>query len=51
MDILTHISFDQIGLSFLAIFAIREAMIHFLPDGVAGPGGWLIDTEVPDYEY
>ncbi len=45
MTLLSSISADQIMLSFLAIFALREGMIAFLPDGVAGPGGWLVDTK------
>ena len=43
MDIST-ITFDQIALAAMACIAIREAMIVFLPDQVAGPGGWLVDT-------
>lgn len=46
MSLLSSVSVDQIMLSFLAIFALREGMIAFLPDGVAGPGGWLVDTTV-----
>ena len=46
MSMLSSISADQIMLSFLAIFVIREGMIAFLPDGIAGPGGWLVDTKV-----
>jgi len=51
MDLFQNITFDQIGLSFLAVFVIREAMIFALPNDIAGPGGWLIDTECPDCEY
>jgi len=43
MDMST-ITFDQIALAAMACIAIREAMIVFLPDQVAGPGGWLVDT-------
>lgn len=50
MDLFANISFDQIGMSFLAVFAIREAMIFALPDDIAGPGGWLVDTECADCE-
>jgi len=50
MDWVLNISFDQIGMSFLAIFAIREAMVFALPDDIAGPGGWLVDTECMDCE-
>lgn len=50
MDWITTISFDQIGMSFLTVFAIREAMIYALPDDIAGPGGWLVDTASQDCE-
>jgi hypothetical protein len=48
VDLLTSISFDQIVGSFLVCLVIREAMILVLPDRIAGPGGWLVDTG-PDY--
>ncbi len=40
----TTLTFDQIALAAMACIALREAMIAFLPDDIAGPGGWLIDT-------
>ena len=40
----TTITFDQIALAAMACIAAREAMIMFLPDQIAGPGGWLVDT-------
>lgn len=40
----TSISFDQIALAAMACIAVREAMIMFLPDEIAGPGGVLVDT-------
>ena len=40
----TSITFDQIALAAMACIAIREAMIMLLPDEIAGPGGWLVDT-------
>ena len=43
MEIAT-ITFDQLVLSAMACIALREAMIMFLPDEIAGPGGWLVDT-------
>ncbi|MFT6451332.1 MAG: hypothetical protein ACJA06_000814 [Halocynthiibacter sp.] len=43
MDFST-ITFDQIALAVMSCIAIREAMIAFLPNTVAGPGGWLVDT-------
>lgn len=50
MDLITTITFDQIGLAFLAVFTIREAMLFLLPDNIAGPGGRFIDTECVDFE-
>lgn len=44
MDLFNAITFDQIALSLLAVGLIREAMIQVLPDAIAGPGGWLVDT-------
>lgn len=41
---LTTITFDQLVLAGMACIAFREAMIMFLPDTIAGPGGWLVDT-------
>lgn len=41
---ISTISADQIMLSLLACYVIREGMIILLPDAVAGPGGWLVDT-------
>ncbi|SPH17488.1 hypothetical protein DEA8626_01011 [Defluviimonas aquaemixtae] len=44
MHFLTQISFDEIAASLLACLLLRELMILGLPDSVAGPGGWLVDT-------
>ena len=46
MSWLTTITADQIMLSLLACYVIRELMIAVLPDAVAGPGGWLVNTKV-----
>ena len=40
----TAITFDQIILAAMACVAIREVMIMSLPNSVAGPGGWLVNT-------
>ena len=40
----TTITFDQIALAAMACIAVREALIMVLPNEIAGPGGWLIDT-------
>lgn len=44
MTFLSLISFDEIVASLLLCLVARELMILVLPDRVAGPGGWLIDT-------
>lgn len=44
MNFLAQISFDEIVGSLLVCLVMRELMILALPDHVAGPGGWLIDT-------
>ncbi len=44
MEFLTQFSFDEIAASLLACLLIRELLILALPDTVAGPGGWLVDT-------
>ena len=41
---LTAITFDQLALAVMTTIAIREALIVCLPDRIAGPNGWLIDT-------
>lgn len=38
------ITFDQVALAFMSCVVIREVMIAFLPDFIAGPGGWLVNT-------
>ncbi len=45
MEFLGQISFDEIVSSLLACLVLREVMILALPDRIAGPGGWLIDTQ------
>lgn len=44
VDWLSQISFDEIVGSLVVVLVIREIMILTLPDTIAGPGGWLIDT-------
>jgi hypothetical protein len=44
MSFLSQISFDDILCSVLACIAIRQMMVVVLPDTIAGPGGWLINT-------
>lgn len=49
MDWLLAVSFDNIVMSAISCLVLREVMILTLPDRIAGPGGWLIDSE-PDAE-
>ena len=44
MTTLFQISFDEIAGSLCACLIIRELLILTLPDRIAGPGGWLINT-------
>lgn len=39
-----RISFDDVAMALIACLVLREALIATLPDHIAGPGGWLIDT-------
>ncbi|MCA0044001.1 hypothetical protein [Celeribacter litoreus] len=45
---LSAITFDQIAFAIMTTVAIREAMIIALPDWIAGPDGFLIDTGLSD---
>jgi hypothetical protein len=49
MSLLSQISFDEVVGSFLVCLILREIMILALPDRIAGPGGWLIDTGHEDF--
>ncbi|WP_208348919.1 hypothetical protein [Pseudaestuariivita rosea] len=44
MDPILQITFFEIAMSLLAVCTIYELAKVVLPDDVAGPGGWLIDT-------
>jgi hypothetical protein len=44
MTFLSQVSFDDLMCSFISCILLREIMIVVLPDRIAGPGGWLIDT-------
>lgn len=43
-DLIARISFDDVAMALISCIVIREVMIAALPDRIAGPGGWLIDT-------
>jgi hypothetical protein len=40
----TSVSFDMLLLAAIACLTFREVALVALPDRIAGPGGWLIDT-------
>jgi len=44
MDWIATITFDQLALSVMTICVLRTAAVALLPDRIAGPGGWLVDT-------
>ena len=44
MSALFAVSFDTVVMSVITCLVLREIFILTLPDDVAGPGGWLIDT-------
>lgn len=44
MSFLSQVSFDDIVASLLVCLILRETFVLVLPDHVAGPGGWLVDT-------
>ena len=44
MDTIFQTSFDNLIGSLIACLILREALIPALPDRIAGPGGWLINT-------
>lgn len=48
MSFLSQISFDEIAASLLLCLVLRELLILGLPDRIAGPGGWLVDTGKDD---
>ncbi|SDK43856.1 hypothetical protein [Aliiruegeria lutimaris] len=44
MEWFSQITVGEVILSFLTCCLIHEALVIVLPDEIAGPGGWLIDT-------
>ncbi|MEM9342457.1 MAG: hypothetical protein AAGA87_05385 [Pseudomonadota bacterium] len=42
--LMSAVSFDNVMMSLITCLIVREIMLVALPDEVAGPGGWLIDT-------
>ena len=45
------LTIDQVILATMACIGLREAMILLLPDSIAGPGGWLVDTGEESEDY
>ncbi|MGI1660895.1 hypothetical protein ACRDNQ_01540 [Palleronia sp. KMU-117] len=45
MSALFAVSFDTIVMSAITCLVLREIFLVALPDEIAGPGGWLIDTD------
>ena len=45
MSALLSVSFDTLVMSAITCLILREVFLVTLPDRVAGPGGWLIDTD------
>ena len=43
-DWLAQITLGEIFLATLATICLRELAVASLPDRIAGPGGWLVDT-------
>lgn len=41
---LSQITIGEVIFAYLACAMIHELMVALLPDSIAGPGGWLIDT-------
>lgn len=42
--VFSQVSFDDLTGSLLVCLALQQPMSLLLPDRVAGPGGWFIDT-------
>lgn len=45
MENLTGLTFDSVVTSAIACLVLREVFLLTLPDTIAGPGGWLINTD------
>lgn len=44
MEWLAQVTVGEVIMAFYACCLIHETLVWALPDRVAGPGGWLIDT-------
>lgn len=45
MSALFAVSFDTLVMSAISCLILREIFLVTLPDTIAGPGGWLINTD------
>ena len=48
LDLLAEITIGEVILAYLVCCLLHEVLVALLPDRIAGPGGWLIDTGRPD---
>lgn len=44
MEWLAQVTVGEVILTLLACCLAHETLVAVLPDRIAGPGGWLIDT-------
>lgn len=44
MSLLSEITFLEVAMSLVAV-GIVEQLVHFLPETVVGPKGWLLRTD------
>lgn len=44
MEWLSRITVGEVIMAIYACCLIHEGLVLSLPDSIAGPGGWLIDT-------
>ena len=50
MTMFYDITFFEVAMSLITVGLIYESATIVLPDSIAGPGGWLIDTSEDDDE-
>ncbi|MEL6644345.1 MAG: hypothetical protein AAFQ79_10450 [Pseudomonadota bacterium] len=48
MELFYSFSFDMLAMSAITCLLLREALVVTLPNRVAGPGGWLVNTDDED---
>ncbi len=45
MEWLSQVTVGEVIMTFLACCLVHETLVAVLPDRIAGPGGWLINTD------